>query len=90
MRFIINLYFKLNNTSLCERSCVCDVGNCKPMPIQMPHTQAYGYFVKYYTDMFNNLSPILLNVKFDVAKVVAIFQTTKPLPTFNTYLNPLE
>ena len=54
------------------------------------HTQAYGYFFKYYTDMFNNLSPILLNVKFDVAKVVAIFQTTKPLPTFNTYLTPLE
>ena len=54
------------------------------------HTQAYGYFFKYYTDMFNNLSPILLNVNFDVAKVVAIFQTTKPLPTFNTYLNPLE
>ena len=54
------------------------------------HTQAYGYFFKYYTDMLNNLSPILLNVKFDVAKVVAIFQTTNPLPTFNTYLTPLE
>lgn len=54
------------------------------------HTQAYGYFFKYYTDMFNNLSPILLNVNFDVAKVVVIFQTTNPLPTFNTYLNPLE
>ena len=50
------------------------------------HTQAYGYFFKYYTDMFN----ILLNANFDVAKVVAIFQTTNPLPTFNTYLNPLE
>ena len=54
------------------------------------HTQAYGYFFKYYTDMFNNLSPILLNANFDVAKVVAIFQATKPLSTFNTYLNPLE
>ena len=54
------------------------------------HTQAYGYFFKYYTDMFNNLSPILLNVNFDVAKVVVIFQTTKPLLTFNTYLTPLE
>ena len=50
------------------------------------HTQAYGYFFKYYTDMFN----ILLNANFDVAKVVAIFQTTNHLPTFNTYLNPLE
>ena len=48
------------------------------------HTQAYGYFFKYYTDMFNNLSPILLNVNFDVAKVVVIYQTTKPLPSFNT------
>ena len=54
------------------------------------YTQAYGYFFKYYTDMFNNLSPILLNVNFGVAKVVTIFQTTKPLPTFNTYLTPLE
>ena len=34
--------------------------------------------------MFNNLSPILLNVNFDAAKVVVIFQTTKPLPSFNT------
>ena len=48
------------------------------------HTQAYGYFFKYYTDMFNNLSPILLNVNFDVAKVVVIFQTKKPLSIFNT------
>ena len=48
------------------------------------HTQAYGYFFKYYTDMFNNLSPILLNVNFDIAKVVAIFQTKKPLSIFNT------
>ena len=54
------------------------------------HTQAYGYFFKYYTDMFNNLSPILLNVNFDVAKVVAILQTTNTLPNFYTYLNPLE
>ena len=65
---------------------MCMMWATASLRLRKRHTQAYGYFFKYYTDMFN----ILLNVNFDVANVVSIFQTTKPLPTFNTYLTPLE